>query len=210
MGWHHGIEDSARGTVKDDDADQATPNSNPPNVQGGDPRGDLLPLDKHSGKAISELDKDSWSRLPQDLVIDSGAGESVMPVDWCPHYVTVAGQAKQDGDYYTAANGEPIYNEGEKELLLVTIDNRQLRTMTFQVAKVNKALGAVSQIVKKGNRVVFEAEGSYFENRARGDKIWLEERTRVYTLPLMVAPPKELAHLHALQSQGFPRQGRPF
>ena len=40
--------------------------------------------------------------------------------------------------------------------------------MTFQVAQVNKALGSVHSIVHKGNRVVFDDEGLYIEDKKYG------------------------------------------
>ena len=83
--------------------------------------------------------------------------------------------------------------------------------MTFQVAKVNKALGSVHRMVKAGNRVVFELEGSYVQNTTTENKLWLEETDGVYVLPLVVAPPpselRKQIDKHK-SSQGFPWQGR--
>ena len=44
------------------------------------------------------------------------------------------------------------------------------------MAKVNKALGSVSQIVNNGNRVIFDPAGSYIQNIATGQKMWMEEK----------------------------------
>ena len=69
---------------------------------------ELLPLEKHCGKALDEIDKDSLLPLPRPLVVDSGAAETVLPVEWCPQYAVRESQARTDGDWYTAANGDPI------------------------------------------------------------------------------------------------------
>ena len=39
------------------------------------------------------------------------------------------------------------------------------KALTAQVCGVTKALLSVSQAVRKGNRVVFQEEGSYIENQ---------------------------------------------
>ena len=64
--------------------------------------------------------------------------------------------------------------------------------MTFQRARVNKALGSVSQICKNGNRVIFDTGGSYIQNKETGSKLWLKEQGGVFVLPMMVGPPSEI------------------
>ena len=64
----------------------------------------------------------------------------------------------------------------------------QARKMTFQCAKTTKALGSVSNICAKGNRVIFDDEGSYIENKVTGEKLWLEQSEGVYHLNMQVAP----------------------
>ena len=161
-------------------------------------------LEKSDEKMLGGLVGDDWTELPQPLVIDSGAAETVIPSDWCANYPTRTSTGQQQGRYYTAANGEPIYNEGEKTLLLSSPDGSDLRKMTFQCANVNKALGSVSQIVHNGNRVVFDDGGSYIQNKLNGNKLWLEERNGVYELPSYVAP----CSLFERLSSDFARQGR--
>ena len=46
-----------------------------------------------------------------------------------------------------------------------TSDGGPPRKVTFQVGNVNKTLGSVSKMVRNGNRVVFDASGSYIENK---------------------------------------------
>ena len=56
---------------------------------------------------------------------------------------------------------------------------------------MNKALGSVSKIVNNGNRVVFDGDGSYIENKWSKDKLWLREDNGVYVLDMLVAPNNE-------------------
>ena len=61
--------------------------------------------------------------------------------------------------------------------------------------RVKKALGSVSQMVKNGNRLVFDQDSSvkdtsYIQNKRSNEKIWLRQENGVYVLDLMVAPPQ--------------------
>ena len=65
-------------------------------------------------------------------------------------------------------------------------DTGLFRHMTAQVMEVNKALLSVSRMVKAGNRVVFDEEGSYIEHKTSGEWIPLEERGGVYVLKMWI------------------------
>ena len=60
------------------------------------------------------------------------------------------------------------------------------RTMTAQVCDVNKALWSVKRVVKAGNRMVFDEDGSYIEDKQTGEKMWMEENNGMYILKLWV------------------------
>ena len=75
--------------------------------------------------------------------------------------------------------------------------------MSFQVAGVHKALGAVSKIVGAGHRVVFDDEvtcGSYIEDKKSGHKTKLRQTNGVYFLDVWMKPGEHVP------VQGFPRQ----
>ena len=152
------------------------------------------------------MEEQEWKLLPRPLVIDSGAAETVMPSDWFPDHATQESPGSKDGVFYTTADGTPIYNEGEKTLTMATLDGDQMRRMTFQLAKVNKALGSVSKIVSNGNRVVFDTD-SFMENKWTGERIWLREDNGVYVLDMRVAPPQRHQHQGTTFCQAFTRQG---
>ena len=104
--------------------------------------------------------------------------------------------------YYTTADGTPVHNEGEKTLTMCTLDGNHLRKMTFQVAAVNKALGSVSKMVENGNKMVFDKDGSYIENKWSKDRLWLREDNGVFVLDMLVAPAE------IKPETGFGRQGK--
>ena len=75
----------------------------------------------------------------------------MLPEGWVEHNELKESDGSRRGDWYATASGEPLYNLGEKDLVL-SDENGEMRSMKFQVAKVTKALGSVSQICSNGNR----------------------------------------------------------
>ena len=132
--------------------------------------------------------------MPQPLIVDSGAAETVMPSEWFPQHEVLESQGSSEGRFYTTADGTPVYNEGEKQLRICSLDGQQERGMTFQIAAVNKALGSASKLVKNGNRIVMDMDDSgrdiaYIENKRTKEKMWMRQRNGVYVLDILVAPP---------------------
>ena len=86
---------------------------------------------------------------------------------------------------YEVADGSHILHLGEKEFSAYT-DSGSLRRLNTQVTGVNKALLSVPRIVKAGNRVVFDDDGSYIEHKKSGEWMPLEERGGVYTIKMWI------------------------
>ena len=121
--------------------------------------------------------------------------ETVMPVDWLTSHPLTESDGSRANDLYTTADGSKVYNKGQRKLDVCTHDGQQRRSMTFQVARMKKALGSVSRMVKNGNMLVFDQDSSgkdtsYIENKRTNEKIWLRQENGVYVLDLMVAPPQ--------------------
>ena len=51
---------------------------------------------------------------------------------------------------------------------------------------MNKALLSVHKVVKAGNRVVFDEQGSYIEARGSGERMWMTEDNGMYMLRLWI------------------------
>ena len=60
------------------------------------------------------------------------------------------------------------------------------KNITAQVCEANKAFLSVSKVVKAGNRVVFDPEGSYIESKTTGERTWLTEENGMYALKVWV------------------------
>ena len=124
---------------------------------------------------------DEWEEL--EMAVDSGATETVVGEGMLLDVETRDGEARRKGVQYEVADGTLIPNLGEKKFVAVA-EQGEMRKMTAQVCDVNKALLSVSKVVKAGNRVVFEEEGSYVEDRSTGERLYLKEAGGMYMLKL--------------------------
>ena len=119
---------------------------------------------------------------PVSILIDSGASDSVAPKGFFPYIPVYETNASKANLMYTAAGGNKIRNEGMCMPKLYS-EGGKAYALSFQVAGVSKALGAVSRIVGAGNRVIFddpETVGSYIENRKSGSRTQLRQYSGVY------------------------------
>jgi hypothetical protein len=201
LGRAPSTDETARASYRLEDAERPGSNSKPVA---------LFELGNRSN--LDNIEQKEWEPLPRPLVIDSGAGETVIPNNWFIAHPTVLSPGSMAKDFYTTADGTEVYNEGQKQLLMCTPDGRSSRKMTFQVAAVNKALGSVSQIVDSNHRVTFDCDEygrdiSHIENKNSGEKMWLRRVNGVYVLDMLVAPPA--LNTEPPGNQGFGRQGAP-
>ena len=122
------------------------------------------------------------------VCIDSGAGESVCPVDAFPMYGTFS--TGKNGAKYRAAGGQELVSLGAKRPRFTT--NGIKTSMTFQCATgVKKPLAAASSITAKGNRLVLDDANSesYIEDKASGVKIPSQLENGICMLEFAVATP---------------------
>ena len=148
---------------------------------------------------ISSTQKEGYKAI--SILIDSGASDSVAPPGLFSDIQVFETNASRGGLEYTAAGGHKIPNLGMCRPIVHRIDGSAM-TMSFQVAGVGKALGAVSRIVGCGNRVIFDHPdngGSYIENKQTGKVTPLRQNNGVYYLDVWYKPGSEL-------NQGFARQ----
>ena len=98
---------------------------------------------------------------------------------------TKLGGAAKRGVEYEVANGVVIPNLGEKTFLFTT-DEGSERKITAQVCEVNKGLLSIRKVVKAGNRVVFDDDYSYIQDKATGECITINEESGMYMLSMWV------------------------
>ena len=131
---------------------------------------------------------EGWRQV--NVVLDSGAADSVCPKDMAPWFEVVDSDASRAGVYYTAANGGKLYNLGQTHIP-IAMDNDYRTMATFQVADVSRPLMSVSKVCEMGNRVVFGAGGGYILNLETGATIPFETKDGIYVFKLWIPPLSE-------------------
>ena len=95
-----------------------------------------------------------WTSMPQPLVVDSGAAETVVPRTWFPSHKTVESEGSKRGVFNTTADGSTVEHEGETTLIMPAANGAQMRKVTFSSGKrQQRHFGSVSKMVRNGNRV---------------------------------------------------------
>jgi hypothetical protein len=154
---------------------------------------------KPNDKEINNIDKGNKVRRKGKVTVDSGAEDSVWPathVDWDK---VVETEESRKGIGFVAANGGRMANYGGTKVEFVKEGKR--KSMNFQVTDCKKPLASVSKIVDKGNRVVFDSEGSYIENKATGEIMKLERERGTYVMIVEYETTNDVA-----SASGFPGQ----
>jgi len=155
--------------------------------------------DKQEPREINNVEKSSRVRRRGKVTIDSGAEDSVWPVTHVDWDKVVATEASEKGIGFIAANGGRMNNYGGTKVEFEK-DGKK-KSMNFQVTDCKKPLASVSKIVDKGNRVVFDSQGSYIQNKETGEIMKLERDRGTYIMVVEYETSEDVA-----KASGFPRQ----
>eukprot|EP00972_Heterocapsa_arctica_P099772 14718184-Heterocapsa_arctica.AAC.1 len=96
---------------------------------------------------------------------------------------TVEGEAFRRSVQYEVATGAVIPNLGESD------SSRSTRTGPCEGCEhcdVSKALLSVKRAMQAGNRVVFDDDGSFVEDKVTGERAWLRSEGGVFLFKLWV------------------------
>ena len=124
-----------------------------------------------------------WEEV--EFALDSGATETVVGEEMLESVETKEGAASRRGVEYEIATGERIPNLGEKRFVGVS-EEGVTRSITAQVCSVNKALMSVKRVMKAGNGVVFDEDGTYVEDKQTGERIWAKEDGGMFMVRMWV------------------------
>ena len=140
-------------------------------------------MEEESDEPICPVGEE-WERLV--MVLDSGAAETMCPSSMATNVSVVPGAKMKAGVRYTCAGGKKLPNLGEKRCMLTTEETGTVRGLTMQVANVQKALMSVSKAVDAGNRVVFDTDWSYIQDKRTGERTTIQRQGNLYTLEAWV------------------------
>ena len=145
----------------------------------------IKPLITKEPQGVKTIGEDTWVQI--DVQVDSGATETVMAESTLQGVIDITeGPAFKRGVTYEVANGAEIPNLGERKFL-GCMEDGTARAITAQVCSVNQTLMSVSKIASKGNRVVFDDDGSYIEEKATGSRTWMTQVGGMYSLKMWVS-----------------------
>ena len=155
------------------------------------------PLSTLPESRIQKTEATRRLRLRKGITIDSGAANNVMPRRMIRKKTAIRPSPSSiKGVNYIAANNGRIPNEGEFDFSFVTQEGHN-ETMVFQVAEVNKALGAVSYLVDNGYQVIFDKDLvtgrdlSYMRHKASGRTTRYRRDRNIWVLDAMIELDKE-------------------
>ena len=121
------------------------------------------------------------------VLIDSGAAESVIPPWLLPDYAVKEGEATRQKVKYTTADGNIISNLGEIAVPFRTREGHKCG-VTFQVCDVARPLLSVTALTEKGNKVTFNDSGGRIIGPGVKQCIDFAKRDGVYVLDVYVPP----------------------
>ena len=149
-------------------------------------QGRLCPLTTIEPAGLAPVAKalPEWETV--ELMVDSGASETVMPEESLRCVATQVSEASKRGVMYEVANGQRIANLGEKIVEGLTDGEGHLRRFTAQVCDISKPLLSVKRLIESGHAVTFDSSGGCITHVASGDQIWLNEKDGMYSLKLWV------------------------
>ena len=117
--------------------------------------------------------------------VDSGASNSVAPINALPGVKIVESAGSKSGMHYVSAGNDRIPNVGEQTVHFKTKEGHRA-ALKWQCAPVTKPLLSVSHICDAGHRVTFEASGGYMVNLKSGRKTSFRRKNNVYVLDMVV------------------------
>ena len=146
----------------------------------------MLPNDGNSGQS-GVKDENGFRHIEHGVTSDSGAADTVGPVDLATDYPLEESWGSKHNIWYVGAGGHKIKNLGQRRILVMTED-KLLRWMTLQVAKVKKILSSVSKNNDAGQEVVYKKTGSYIMDAQSGEKLHLTRQRGTFKFEGWVVP----------------------
>ena len=146
--------------------------------------GTLSPLLAIEPEGVNTFQEEGgWEAI--EMAVDSGATETVVSDEMLTSVRIKESVGSKRGVEYEVANGIRIPNMGQKKFVGVS-DEGTTRTITAQVCDVNKPLLSVKKVMSAGNRVVFDDEGSFIEDKVTKEPMWLTEQHGMFMLKMWV------------------------
>ncbi len=145
----------------------------------------IMTLDCEGMKATGKTkgDEGQWEKIT--ITVDSGAAISVMPQDIASDLPIHESNASRNNTTFRAANGGILKSMGRRKIKGTT-SNGLPCSASFEVSKVTKTLGAVSEMIDKGNKVVFDEDECYILNKETNRKTRIRRRGGAFEFDIYI------------------------
>ena len=121
--------------------------------------------------------------------LDSGAFGWVFNPETAQAFEIQETESSKKGQHFTAANGSEIQNYGKRVIKGFTGDWIPIES-TVQVAEVKRNLAGAMRIMKSGNRIVLDDDGSFIEDKKTGRQINMRMENGEFEFDLWIPKPK--------------------
>ena len=112
----------------------------------------VLTLEEVKKDAVSSASSKEWQEIM--VTFDSGASDTVMPLQMCEGIAVQPSPQSLRGTEYEVANGETIPNVGERRCTEMTEGSQLPKLMNFQICDVHKALLSASKVCDMNYRCI--------------------------------------------------------
>ena len=119
----------------------------------------------------------------KEIVVDSGAAESVCPWEWATEFPVKEVPWEQRRKFVNASGGR-MGHYGERKVHCKFEGQTMPASMRFQVSDCRNPLASVAKIVESGNIVQFgpKEEDNYIFSPANGEKVRIRKKGRKFVL----------------------------
>ena len=128
----------------------------------------------------SIVSEPEWYEI--EISVDSGACDTVMPTKFGSHISMVATAKSRSGFEYEVANGEGLFNMGERRCFMMTENSDTMKRIAFQCADVHKPLLSVSRLADQDYECTPGKLGGVLRDVDTGDMIPLHRRDNLYVM----------------------------
>ena len=118
--------------------------------------------------------------------MDSGACDTVMPVEACAGIQVNESQAQREGVIYEAAGGDDLPNLGERKCLLMTLGAKDPNRIVVQVADIHKPMLSVSRAADAGYECRLGRFGGALIDLRTGEEIPIMRKHHLYVFKAWV------------------------
>ena len=137
-----------------------------------------------ANRSLGAVGPAEWQEI--EVIVDSGACETVMPRNLCQMIPIVPSAQSLAKVEYQVASGKDIPNLGERHCEVYAEGSPNPLMMHFQVADVHRPLLSISKAADMGFRSYLDDQGGWLEDMETGECIPIERKGDLYVLKLWV------------------------